>query len=85
MTELRERTAGGWLTTLVFSVACAGLVAAAAFVMFSAFMFYDDEGYILLSLRNYARRPSGCRSSMSGSSARAPLRCRSRERSASEA
>ncbi|MEX2044458.1 MAG: hypothetical protein WD941_03830, partial [Opitutus sp.] len=26
----------------------------AAFVMFSAFMFYDDEGYVLISLRNFA-------------------------------
>jgi len=26
----------------------------AAMAMFSAFMFYDDEGYVLISLRNYA-------------------------------
>ncbi len=32
----------------------AAFVVAAALVMFSAFMFYDDEGYVLLSLRNFA-------------------------------
>lgn len=54
MTELRARTRPSWLDTLVVSSATAGLVVAATFVMFSAFMFYDDEGYVILSLRNYA-------------------------------
>ena len=40
--------------TLVLALASAVLVAAAAMVMFSTFMFYDDEGYVLLSLRNFA-------------------------------
>jgi hypothetical protein len=43
-----------WLPTLVAGVVTAALVVAAALVMFSAFMFYDDEGYVLLSLRNFA-------------------------------
>ena len=34
--------------TLVLALASAVLVAAAAMVMFSTFMFYDDEGYVLL-------------------------------------
>ena len=44
----------GWPQTLAVGVVTAGLVVAAALVMFSAFMFYDDEGYVLLSLRNFA-------------------------------
>ena len=42
------------LATLVLTLASVVLVAAAAMVMFSTFMFYDDEGYVLLSLRNFA-------------------------------
>jgi hypothetical protein len=42
-----------WRTTLVLTVAAAALTVLAAFVMFSAFMFYDDEGYVLISLRNF--------------------------------
>ena len=40
--------------TLVLTLASIALVAAAVMVMFSTFMFYDDEGYVLLSLRNFA-------------------------------
>ncbi len=40
--------------TMVLTLASIALVAAAAMVMFSTFMFYDDEGYVLLSLRNFA-------------------------------
>jgi hypothetical protein len=43
-----------WPATLAFATAAALLLIAAARVMFSAFMFYDDEGYVLLSLRNFA-------------------------------
>lgn len=38
----------------MLALAAAGLIVAAARVMFSAFMFYDDEGYVLFSLRNFA-------------------------------
>ncbi len=39
---------------LVFGSAALVLTLAAAMMMFSAFMFYDDEGYVLTSLRNFA-------------------------------
>lgn len=42
-----------WPSTLVFSVAAAFLTVSAARLMFGVFMFYDDEGYVLLSLRNF--------------------------------
>ncbi len=54
MTEPRPPPRPAWLDTLIFSAAAAVLLVAAARVMFSAFMFYDDEGYVLLSLRNFA-------------------------------
>ncbi len=54
MTEPRPHPRPAWLGTLVFAVAAAGGIIVAAEVMFSAFMFYDDEGYVLLSLRNFA-------------------------------
>jgi hypothetical protein len=38
----------------VFTLAFAVLLVGAAAVMFSVFMFYDDEGYVLISLRNFA-------------------------------
>lgn len=38
----------------MFCLLATVLVAAAAMMMFSAFMFYDDEGYVLISLRNFA-------------------------------
>lgn len=38
----------------MFAVGAALLTFGAALAMFSAFMFYDDEGYVLISLRNYA-------------------------------
>ncbi|MBX3751637.1 MAG: hypothetical protein KF897_16280, partial [Opitutaceae bacterium] len=44
----------GWWRAPVFAVCAALLCFSAALAMFSAFMFYDDEGYVLLSLRNYA-------------------------------
>ena len=43
-----------WSGTLVLAVTAAAFVVMAAFVMFSAFMYYDDEGYVLISLRNFA-------------------------------
>ncbi|MDO8539566.1 MAG: hypothetical protein Q7S40_03935 [Opitutaceae bacterium] len=54
MTEPDASPRPGWWGTLVLAAAAAALAAAAAFVMFSAFMFYDDEGYVLLSLRNFS-------------------------------
>lgn len=44
----------GWWRTLVFTGLATVLSFIAAMAMFSAFMFYDDEGYVLISLRNYA-------------------------------
>jgi hypothetical protein len=41
----------GWIPA---ATATALLTIAAALVMFSTFMFYDDEGYVLFSLRNFA-------------------------------
>lgn len=38
----------------MFGVFAAVLTIAAGMFLFSAFMFYDDEGYVLLSLRNFA-------------------------------
>jgi hypothetical protein len=49
-------TAGrNWRDTLVVSFVTAALVVSATLFMFSAFMFYDDEGYVLISLRNFAQ------------------------------
>ncbi len=44
----------GWWRAPAFTVCAALLTFGAALAMFSAFMFYDDEGYVLISLRNYA-------------------------------
>jgi hypothetical protein len=44
----------GRLSALLFIVTAAFLAFAATEMMFSAFMFYDDEGYVLTSLRNFA-------------------------------
>lgn len=41
------------LPLLLLVVASAALTVAAGLMLFSTFMFYDDEGYVLLSLRNY--------------------------------
>jgi hypothetical protein len=51
-----ERSGHGeaWWRTLVFTLVFAVLLVEAAAVMFSVFMFYDDEGYVLISLRNFA-------------------------------
>ena len=46
----RRRLAG----TVLLALATAGLAVIAGRLMFSAFMFYDDEGYVLLSLKNFA-------------------------------
>ena len=54
MIDLRLPAQPAWLHTLVFTVTAAGLTFAAGLVMFSAFMFYDDEGYVLISLQNFA-------------------------------
>lgn len=45
---------GTWMPGLLSSGATALLSVIAVFMMFSAFMFYDDEGYVLISLRNFA-------------------------------
>lgn len=44
----------GWWRTLILTCAAAALALAASRLMFSAFMYYDDEGYVLISLRNFA-------------------------------
>lgn len=54
MTPSRARTRPAWFDTLIVTSATAACAIAAAFVVFSAFMVYDDEGYVLLSLRNFA-------------------------------
>src|SRR3954466_10422897 len=38
---------------IVLVLAAAALTVAAAGMMFSTFMLYDDEGYVLLTLRNF--------------------------------
>lgn len=47
-------TNSGWPRPLAAGLITAAFIVAAGLVMFSAFMFYDDEGYVLLSLRNFA-------------------------------
>jgi hypothetical protein len=42
------------LPLLVLLLASAALTVAAGLMLFSTFMFYDDEGYVLISLRNFA-------------------------------
>jgi hypothetical protein len=54
VTESRLPARPAWLATLVFASAAAVLVAVAGQMIFSTFMYYDDEGYVLLSLRNFA-------------------------------
>ena len=53
VTDVRPVARDAWWSTLVFSATAAGLAVAAGFVMFGAFMYYDDEGYVLISLRNF--------------------------------
>ena len=53
MTEIRLSVRPAWLDTLLFTGLAAILFAAAAQVMFGVFMYYDDEGYVLISLRNF--------------------------------
>ena len=54
MTKLRPTARSAWFSTLIFGLAAATLTVAAGLTMFSTFMFYDDEGYVLISLRNFA-------------------------------
>lgn len=51
MTEPRVRRTIEWsvLATLAAALACAGY-----WLLFTTFMVYDDEGYVLLSLRNFS-------------------------------
>ena len=42
------------LPLLLLLVTAAALTATASLMLFSTFMYYDDEGYVLLSLRNFA-------------------------------
>ena len=43
-----------WLVTLLLAGFAAALAVLAARAMFGVFMFYDDEGYVLISSRNFA-------------------------------
>jgi len=43
------------LPLLLLVLAAAGLTVAAGLMLFSTFMFYDDEGYVLISLINFAK------------------------------
>ncbi|MFM8335243.1 MAG: hypothetical protein ACKODK_06755, partial [Opitutaceae bacterium] len=43
-----------WLVTLLLAGFAAALAVLAARAMFGVFMFYDDEGYVLISYRNFA-------------------------------
>lgn len=54
MSSFRSLTIAPWVQIAVFVTATIALSGAAALLMFSAFMFYDDEGYVLISLRNFA-------------------------------
>ena len=53
MTEPSSTAAPARRAALIFTAAVIALVIAAAMQMFSVFMFYDDEGYVLMSVRNY--------------------------------
>lgn len=53
MSEVGRGQRPGWLDTLALALTTAAFAVAAALVMFSAFMYYDDEGYVLLSLKNF--------------------------------
>jgi hypothetical protein len=53
VSDLPTKAGGSWAQTLILAVVAAALTFAAALVMFSAFMYYDDEGYVLISLRNF--------------------------------
>lgn len=55
MSGAPDRSSADRISSGALAVVAAGFVVTAAFVMFSAFMYYDDEGYVLLSLRNYAQ------------------------------
>ena len=53
MTEQDARAQPAWLSPVAFGGAVAVCFVAATFLMFSTFMYYDDEGYVLISLRNF--------------------------------
>lgn len=53
MSERSPRPSRPWWDTPVFGAALAAGLIAATLVMFSAFMYYDDEGYVLVSLKNF--------------------------------
>ncbi|MDB6092568.1 MAG: hypothetical protein JWM32_130 [Verrucomicrobia bacterium] len=46
------------LPILLLAVGSAALTIAAGLMLFSTFMYYDDEGYVLISLRNFAEHGS---------------------------
>lgn len=54
MTEPHPATGTAGWPTLIAALAATALATAAGLVMFSAFMYYDDEGYVLMSLRSFA-------------------------------
>ncbi|MDP3071283.1 MAG: hypothetical protein Q8N18_13415 [Opitutaceae bacterium] len=54
MSETAAPPVSSWRETLVLAIAAAALTVAAAMVLFSTFMFYDDEGYVLHSLKDFA-------------------------------
>jgi hypothetical protein len=45
----------GWLTVVLFAVGMSAAGAAAWYLIFSGFRAYDDEGYVLLSLRQVSQ------------------------------
>ena len=53
VTEASRHERTSWRDTAILGLAIAVLTVSAALIMFSAFMSYDDEGYVLLSLRNF--------------------------------
>jgi hypothetical protein len=54
VTTRTPSTAGSRAGFLLLALVGSGLTAAAAGILFSTFMVYDDEGYVLLSLRHAA-------------------------------
>lgn len=53
MTERRLSRSSGGLGSIILALATGLLLVAAAGIMFSVFMLYDDEGYVLQSYRAY--------------------------------
>ena len=50
----RASEPASWVRTLLIATTTAAFTACAALLMFSAFMYYDDEGYVLISYRHFA-------------------------------